>query len=124
MEKVAVVTGANQGLGFALVETLCRQLGADATVYLTARDERRGRAAVRRLHDRYLAPAFHLLDVTQDESIAACPGLIEAEASRPWFSDMSSAQTPLEAAQDVSLACHSEGPYGELIRHREVLSWR
>jgi NAD(P)-dependent dehydrogenase (short-subunit alcohol dehydrogenase family) len=43
MAKVAVVTGANQGLGLALVRGLCRRLGADGIVYLTARD--RGRAA-------------------------------------------------------------------------------
>jgi carbonyl reductase 1 len=43
MAKVAVVTGANQGLGLALVRGLCRRLGADGTVYLTARDRgRRG----------------------------------------------------------------------------------
>jgi NAD(P)-dependent dehydrogenase (short-subunit alcohol dehydrogenase family) len=32
MEKVAVVTGANQGMGFALVETFCRQFGQDAAI--------------------------------------------------------------------------------------------
>ena len=29
---------------------------------------------------------------------AVCPGLIDDGASRPWFSDMSRAQTPSEAA--------------------------
>lgn len=38
MAKVAIVTGANQGLGLALVRGLCRMLGADGIVYLTARD--------------------------------------------------------------------------------------
>ena len=30
--------------------------------------------------------------------MALCPGLIDTDASRPWFADMSQAQTPAEAA--------------------------
>ena len=45
MAKVAVVTGANQGSGLALVRGLCRRLGADGVVYLTARDRGRGERA-------------------------------------------------------------------------------
>jgi NAD(P)-dependent dehydrogenase (short-subunit alcohol dehydrogenase family) len=37
MNKVAIVSGSNQGLGFALVEALCKNLGSNAFVYLTAR---------------------------------------------------------------------------------------
>ncbi|HEY5399900.1 MAG TPA: hypothetical protein VIL16_31385 [Trebonia sp.] len=33
---------------------------------------------------------------------AACPGLVETEASRPWFDDMSSAQSPDATAVDVA----------------------
>jgi NAD(P)-dependent dehydrogenase (short-subunit alcohol dehydrogenase family) len=56
---------------------------------------------------------------------AACPGLIDTEASRPWFADMSQAQTPDEAAQDVlwlaTLPAGTTEPYGELVQHRRVL---
>ena len=45
MAKVAVVAGADQGLGLALARGLCRRLGADGIVYLTARDRRRGERA-------------------------------------------------------------------------------
>jgi NAD(P)-dependent dehydrogenase (short-subunit alcohol dehydrogenase family) len=38
---VAVVTGANQGLGFALVAGLAARLGPDDLVYLTGRDPQR-----------------------------------------------------------------------------------
>lgn len=71
MNKVALVTGSNQGLGFALVEALCSRLGPDASVYLTARDPARGEEAIRQLRSRGLSPEFHLLDVTEDASVAA-----------------------------------------------------
>jgi len=71
MNKVAVVTGSNQGLGFALVEALCKNLGPNASVYLTARNSDRGMEAIRELRDRGISPVFHLLDVTDDASVAA-----------------------------------------------------
>lgn len=58
---------------------------------------------------------------------AACPGLVDTEASRPWFDDMSTAQTPDDAAVDVAwLATRPAGvtePYGELVQHRVVLGF-
>lgn len=56
---------------------------------------------------------------------AACPGLIDTEASRPWFQDMSQAQSPDEAAADVlwlaTLPAGATEPYGELVQHRAIL---
>ena len=58
---------------------------------------------------------------------AACPGLIDTEASRPWFDDMSAAKTPDEAAIDVlwlaTLPVGTTGPYGELVQYRQVLAY-
>ena len=45
MSKVAVVTGANQGLGFSLVTGLAQQLNPQDVVYLTGRDADRVAAA-------------------------------------------------------------------------------
>lgn len=45
--KVAIVTGANKGIGLAIVKHLCLQF--DGVVYLAARDEERGKAAVESL---------------------------------------------------------------------------
>ncbi|KAH9513986.1 NADH-cytochrome b5 reductase [Bulinus truncatus] len=65
--KVAVVTGANKGLGFAIVRGLCKAFEGD--VYLTARDEGRGKAAVAELEKEDLHPKFHQLDISDHESI-------------------------------------------------------
>ncbi|MBZ0316196.1 MAG: SDR family NAD(P)-dependent oxidoreductase [Anaerolineae bacterium] len=273
-EKIMIVTGANQGLGLALVRQLCQQ---PAIVYLTARDAARGQAATEQLQQEGLQPAFHLLDVTDDQSVqdfathihqqhggadvvisnaaarisrdvapaeqvanfintnnhgtyrmvrafapllkdggrflvvassfgrlrhldtrlhpkfevsrlslediehnmdeyvaavqsgtaveqgwpewinipskigqvasmkilaremtdearqrdilinAVCPGLVDTEASRPWFADMSAAKSPDEAAQDVvwlaTLPPQTTAPYGELVQYRRVLRW-
>ncbi|KAL3288573.1 hypothetical protein HHI36_003012 [Cryptolaemus montrouzieri] len=43
-EKIAVVTGGNKGIGYAIVKGLCERY--DGTVYLTARDIARGEAAL------------------------------------------------------------------------------
>ncbi len=58
--------------------------------------------------------------------VAVCPGLVDTRASRPWFADMSQAQTPDEAAVDiVRLAADPVEPrmYGELVQHGLVLPW-
>ncbi|WP_203919788.1 SDR family NAD(P)-dependent oxidoreductase [Rugosimonospora africana] len=58
---------------------------------------------------------------------AVCPGLIDTAASRPWFTDMSRAQTPEEAARallDLGLAPSVDPKYyGELVQFGAVLPW-
>ena len=71
MSKIAIVTGANQGLGLALVRGLCRTLGTDGIIYLTARDRKRGDQAVRGLEADGLSPRLELLDVRDDASVKA-----------------------------------------------------
>ena len=79
MSSVALVTGANQGLGLSLVRGLARTLGEDSTVYLTARDPERGRAAVKQLRAEGLNPRLHLLDLRDEASVEALAGTIRAE---------------------------------------------
>ena len=59
--------------------------------------------------------------------MALCPGLIDTDASRPWFADMSSAQTPEQAAAwPVELVVgDSFDPafYGELVQFGTVIPW-
>jgi hypothetical protein len=71
MAKVAVVTGASQGLGLALVRGLCRRLGAGGIVYLTARDRGRGERAAAGLEAEGLSPRLEMLDVRDDTSVTA-----------------------------------------------------
>ncbi|XP_049870328.1 carbonyl reductase [NADPH] 1-like [Pectinophora gossypiella] len=65
--KVAVVTGSNKGIGFEIVKGLCRSY--DGAVYLTARDEERGKQAVKKLEELGFKPLFHMLDVTSEDSV-------------------------------------------------------
>lgn len=65
--KVAIVTGSNRGLGFEIVKGLCSKF--DGAVYLTSRNEERGRLAVEKLQELGLKPLFHTLDVTSEDSI-------------------------------------------------------
>lgn len=65
--KVAVVTGGNKGIGFAIVRQLCCAFAGD--VFLTARNEELGTAACVELEGEGLHPKFHQLDITDNKSI-------------------------------------------------------
>ncbi|CAM6047998.1 unnamed protein product, partial [Sphagnum compactum] len=68
-DTVAVVTGANKGIGFEIVRQLAKE---GITVVLTARDATRGEEALESLKSQGLHNVnFHLLDVTSQESILA-----------------------------------------------------
>uniref|UniRef100_A0A8C6GT97 Carbonyl reductase 1 n=1 Tax=Mus spicilegus TaxID=10103 RepID=A0A8C6GT97_MUSSI len=67
--RVALVTGANKGIGFAITRDLCQQFSGD--VVLTARDEARGLAAVQKLQAEGLSPRFHQLDINDPQHICA-----------------------------------------------------
>lgn len=78
-----MVTGANKGIGFETV----RQLSSKGvTVILTARDEKRGRAATSLLHDQLGLSAdrvvFHQLDVSDPLSVEALADFIKEKFGR------------------------------------------
>ena len=65
--KVAVVTGSNKGIGLAIVRGLCKQFKGD--VYLTSRDEQRGKEAIALLEGEGLSPKYHQLDIKDVDSV-------------------------------------------------------
>ena len=78
---------------------------------------------------RAVARERRVADLAEGKLVAAlCPGLIDTDASRPWFADMSQAQTPAEAAAwPVELALgESFDPafYGELVQFGAVIPWK
>lgn len=66
LEKVALVSGANKGIGFEIAKGLA---AAGVHVCLGARDAERGRAAERSLRDAGLDATWIPLDVTDSNSI-------------------------------------------------------
>ena len=66
----------------------------------------------------------------QDGTLVAaiCPGLVDTDASRPWFEDMREAQTPARAAAAPLRLALDRAPdpsfYGELVQFAKVIPWR
>ena len=78
-QKIAVVTGANRGIGFEI----CRQLAQKGIlVVLTSRDVKKGQAACEKLDREELPVRFHELDVDHATSINALKNFIEKEFGR------------------------------------------
>ncbi|XP_066263130.1 carbonyl reductase [NADPH] 1-like [Euwallacea similis] len=67
LKKLAIVTGSNKGIGFAIVKGLCERFQGD--VYLTARNVTKGQEAVDKLKALGYNPLFHQLDITDETSI-------------------------------------------------------
>src|SRR6266481_3111410 len=70
-QRIALVTGANKGIGFEVVRQLARK---GFHVFLGARDEKAGKAAVEKLHGENTARSgitatFLKIDVSNSDSI-------------------------------------------------------
>lgn len=78
-KKIALVTGANRGLGFETCKQLS-QLGLK--VILTARNQIKGERAAKDLTEQDLDVVFYKLDVSDKEDIANIYNAIEKKFSR------------------------------------------
>jgi NAD(P)-dependent dehydrogenase (short-subunit alcohol dehydrogenase family) len=77
---------------------------------------------------RALARERGAADLAENKLLMAlCPGLIDTDASRPWFEDMSQAQTPTQAAswpvELVLSPTFDPAFYGELVQFGKVIPW-
>jgi NAD(P)-dependent dehydrogenase (short-subunit alcohol dehydrogenase family) len=78
-KKVALITGANKGLGFEMA----RQLGkAGVTVVLAARDEQKGEAAAEALRKDGIDAQFLKLNVTNRQDHTAAAKFLEQKFGR------------------------------------------
>jgi NAD(P)-dependent dehydrogenase (short-subunit alcohol dehydrogenase family) len=78
-KKVALVTGANKGLGFEM----SRQLGqSGVTVIMAARDAKKGEAAAAKLRDEGIDARFLKLDVTDRADYAPAVAFLDKNFGR------------------------------------------
>ena len=78
-ERIAVVTGANRGIGLEI----CRQLAAAGVkVVLTSRDAAKGKAACKTLNDAGLQVTYRRLDVTSARAIRTLAEFMQKEFGR------------------------------------------
>lgn len=78
MSKIALVTGGNQGLGFALVKLLAQRLEKDDVVYLCSRNIERGERAKQQLGATRASVEVLPLDVTDQASINTLAATIKS----------------------------------------------
>jgi len=104
----AVRSGAAAGQGWPEWINIPSKIGQVAAVRIYARDQRE-----QAMRDGQLI-------------VAVCPGLVDTRASRPWFTDMSQAQSPGQAAIDVvklDIGPIDTQMYGELVQHGRIIPW-
>ncbi len=77
MSKIALITGANKGIGLETARQLARDHGF--TVLVGARDEERGTTATNELKSAGLDAQLLILDPTDAESIAKAAAKVEAD---------------------------------------------
>ena len=78
-KKIALITGANKGLGFETARQLANQ---NVKVLIGARDETRGREAAEKLQDEGFDAEFVLIDVTDEKTIEAAAKYVEENCGK------------------------------------------
>lgn len=140
-KKVALVTGANRGIG---LET-CRQLAVKQfRVILTARNQEVGLQAADQLSSEGYDVKFHSCDVMNDVSVEALKGFVVSKYKRldvlvnnagvlpdnkveGVFEDtcLYADTSPEEAVKDIIWlsTLPSDGPTGKFFRNGQEIAW-
>ena len=112
--KVAIVTGSNKGIGFAIVKALCSKFDGD--VFLTSRNEDRGLEAVKKLENEGLRAKYHQLDIDNVDSIkrlrddiVAAYGGIDVLVNNAGIAFKNADTTPFATQAKVTLATNFFG---------------
>lgn len=120
---IALVTGANKGLGLTSARRLAR---SGWTVLLGARDAERGAKAVAELAADGLSAELVTLDVTSDESVAAAAdqvgrahGRLDVLINNAGI--IGSRVSPLETGPDEMRACYETNVFGPVRVTRAFL---
>jgi NAD(P)-dependent dehydrogenase (short-subunit alcohol dehydrogenase family) len=107
--RASVLAGRAERDGFGTWLNIPSKVAQVAAVRAVARERRAADLAANRL------------------IMALCPGLVDTDASRPWFDDMSAAQSPAEAASwpvELALSASFDAAfYGELVQFGRVVPW-
>lgn len=77
LNYLSQVTGSNKGIGYGIVKELCTKF--DGVVYLTSRDEERGKAAVHELNKQDCYPHYHQLDIDNASSVLKLRNYLETK---------------------------------------------
>ncbi len=116
MTTIALVTGANKGIGYRIVEQLA---GRGLTVLLGGRDEKRREAAAAELRDAGLGVEPVALDVTDPASIAAAAahvdrayGRLDVLVNNAGIGGTGRRQAPSEATVEVLREVFDTNVYG------------
>jgi carbonyl reductase 1 len=117
-EKVVVVTGANRGIGYAIVRGFLKQ-DPNLTVYLTSRDQKRGEDAVKRLSEEVKGNLrYFQLDIDDLESIRRFRDHIRANHKRGIHILVNNAGIlpEIRAAEDMKASKEAKSEQGHVCK--------
>ena len=100
-KRVAVVTGANRGIGLEI----CRQLGkrGDIHIVLTSRDDAKGRSVAKKLADDGVDVEFRSLDVTKERNVKALADFVGSAHGHCDILVNNAVFSPIRAARASSI---------------------
>ena len=102
-DRIALVTGANKGIGFEIA----RQLGQEGHhILIGARDRGRGQSAVAELGSKGFAARFVQIDLTKLDTIVGAAADIEDAGGTAGYPDQQRGYTPMRM-RDKSYADNS-----------------